>query len=56
MWIMMSTWIPLISRPMRRGMTMGILLFDAEDGKAVGWTGEDTIVMRMGGASSEYVN
>lgn len=27
MWIMMSTWIPLISRPMRRDMTrMGILL------------------------------
>ena len=33
-----------------------IVMFDAEDGRAVGWTGEDTMVMRTGGTSSEDVD
>lgn len=33
-----------------------IVMFDAEDGMAVGWTGEDTMVMRAGGTSSEDVD
>ena len=33
-----------------------IFMFNAEDGRAVGWTGEDTMVMRTGGTSSEDVD
>ena len=33
-----------------------IVMFDAEDRRAVGWTGEDMIVVRTGGTSSEDVD
>lgn len=33
-----------------------IVMFDAEDGRAVGWIGEDTMVMRTGGTGSEDVD